>query len=455
MQSLDYPETKYLDLAEGALGRVPAAFRELFPGKTALPVADLNTWNAAGRDLYGALREAGVPTHKPFVFLESPRETDAAVREVLAAMDAADAEPDATGGVIPLAIGSGTINDLCKRAAFLRDRAYFCFATAASVDGFVSFGAPITDDGGFKITRPCPAPRGIAAEPAILERAPKALTSSGYGDLFGKYTAGADWVLASLVTDDNPVHPQAWALVHDRLHARTVHPKELSDGETAPLTDLFEGLVSSGFAMQVSRSSRPASGTEHHYAHAWEMAHLKGPDGKEPSHGHKVALGSICALLAYIKLFEKPFARDDIPAALAAYPDWSAREAFVRSLFPAGPLCEAVLAECQAKQLEPDALRARLERVADTWDTIRNRVDEQLMYLPRMKAMLDCAGCPTTPAQLGLTPERAAATTFAAQMIRRRYTVLDLAYETGRLPEVAAAVAEGLAVLQGARAPEA
>lgn len=455
MQLLDYPETKYLDLAEGAIGRVPAAFRELFPGKTALPVADMNTWYAAGRDLYGALRGAGISTHKPHVFFESPPASEASVREMLAAIDAADAEPETEGGVILLAIGSGTISDLCKRASFLRERPYFCFATAASEDGFASFGAPITDDGGFKITLPCPAPRGIAADPAILERAPKVLTSSGYGDLFGKYTAGADWVLASLVTDEDPIHPQAWALVHDQLHARTVHPKELADGETAPLTDLFEGLVSSGFAMQVARSSRPASGTEHHYSHAWEMAHLKGPDGKEPSHGHKVALGSICTLLAYIKLFEKPFTRDDVPAALAAYPDWSAREQFVRSLFPAGPLCEAVLTECKAKQLDPAALRARLERVADTWDTIRDRVDEQLMYLPRMKAMLDCAGCPTTPAQLGLTPERAAATTFAAQMIRRRYTVLDLAYETGRLPEVAAAVAEGLAVLQGARAPRA
>lgn len=455
MRTLDYPETKYLDLAEGALGRVPAAFRELFPGKTALPVADMNTWSAAGRDLYGELKGSGVPTHKPHVFLESPRSNDAAVREILAAIDAADAEPDTAGGIILLAIGSGTINDLCKRASFLRERPYFCFATAASVDGFASFGAPIMDDGGFKITRPCPAPRGIAAEPAVLERAPKVLTSSGYGDLFGKYTAGADWVLASLVTDDNPIHPQAWSLVHDLLHARTVHPKELSDGESAPLTDLFEGLVASGFAMQVSQSSRPASGTEHHFSHAWEMAHVKGPDGKEPSHGHKVALGSICTLLAYIKLFERPFTRDDIPAALAAYSDWTAREAFVRSLFPAGPLCEAVVAECKAKQLEPDGLRARLERIADIWDELRDKVDAELMYLPRMKAMLDCAGCPTTPAQLGLTPERAAATTFAAQMIRRRYTVLDLAYETGRLAEVAAAIAEGLAVLQGERAPRA
>jgi hypothetical protein len=52
--------------------------------------------------------------------------------------------------------------------------------------------------------------------------------------------------------------------------------------------------------------------------------------------------------------------------------------------------------------------------------------------------MFAVAKCPTTPADIGLTMARMAATAVAAQMIRSRYTVLDLAAETGRLPALAA-----------------
>jgi glycerol-1-phosphate dehydrogenase [NAD(P)+] len=47
--------------------------------------------------------------------------------------------------------------------------------------------------------------------------------------------------------------------------------------------------------------------------------------------------------------------------------------------------------------------------------------------------MLRAAGCPTGPAELGLGRSAFAATYRRARMIRRRYTVLDLAAEAGVL----------------------
>ena len=52
--------------------------------------------------------------------------------------------------------------------------------------------------------------------------------------------------------------------------------------------------------------------------------------------------------------------------------------------------------------------------------------------------MLKAAGCPVEPAQIGASPHDVLLATYGAQMIRNRYTILDLVYETGRLPAYAA-----------------
>jgi len=49
--------------------------------------------------------------------------------------------------------------------------------------------------------------------------------------------------------------------------------------------------------------------------------------------------------------------------------------------------------------------------------------------------MLQVAGCPTGPVEIGLRWEDFEATYLRARTIRKRYTVLDLAFETGILEE--------------------
>jgi glycerol-1-phosphate dehydrogenase [NAD(P)+] len=53
----------------------------------------------------------------------------------------------------------------------------------------------------------------------------------------------------------------------------------------------------------------------------------------------------------------------------------------------------------------------------------------------QIREMLQAAGCPTGPVEIGLGWEDFEATYFRAQTIRKRYTVLDLAFETGILGE--------------------
>ena len=96
---------------------------------------------------------------------------------------------------IPVAVGSGTLNDIVKRSAHECERPYMCVGTAASMDGYTAFGASIEKDG-LKQTLSCPAPRAVVADLEVSKHAPEDMTASGYADLLGKVTSGADWLVA-------------------------------------------------------------------------------------------------------------------------------------------------------------------------------------------------------------------------------------------------------------------
>jgi glycerol-1-phosphate dehydrogenase [NAD(P)+] len=89
-----------------------------------------------------------------------------------------------------------------------------------------------------------------------------------------------------------------------------------------------------------------------------------------------------------------------------------------------------------AKHVDADTLGRRLERLADRWPALRERLGAQLLGAQRLRELLAAAGCPTRPSELGLTAAAFRDTYDRARMIRRRYTVLDLASETGLLGEL-------------------
>jgi glycerol-1-phosphate dehydrogenase [NAD(P)+] len=334
-----------------------------------------------------------------------------------------------------VAVGSGTINDIVKRASFECDRPYMTVATAASMDGYASFGASITNDG-FKQTMECPAPRAVVADLGILMDAPPDMTSSGYGDLLAKVTAGADWIIADAL-EIEPIKQKEWSLVQAPLREATGRPAELRAADPTAMRGLIAGLIMSGLAMQAASSSRPASGAEHQFSHLWEMEGLgqDPPNGRPPlSHGFKVALGTVSIAALYERILDRDLDALDIDAAVRAWPSWDATERRVRAAH-APPVEDAAVRECEAKYIDGDALARRLTLLRERWPELRERLRAQLTPAQQVRAQLEQAGCPTTPAQIGLELDRLEQTYRRAQMIRRRYTILDLANETGLLDE--------------------
>ena len=282
-------ETKALRIGWGILTQVPAIFIEQFPNKKAVVIADTITDKVAGESVYQLLAKAGIAQLEPFIYTDPHLYAEYAFVDQLVSFLK-------TNDAIPIAVGSGTINDLTKLAAHLTNRQYLCVATAASMDGYTAFGASITANG-TKQTFNCPAPQACLADIEIISKAPAAMAASGYADLFAKITAGADWILANALNVET-IDPKAWSIVQDGLHDALSDPEGLRNGDPETITKLVEGLMLGGFAMQWAKSSRPASGAEHQFSHLWNMEnHLN--NGEHVSHGFQVSIGTLAITALY------------------------------------------------------------------------------------------------------------------------------------------------------------
>ena len=419
-------ETEVFEAGPGVLANVAGVFQRCFRAPF-MVVADTITFEAAGRQVHALLAGAGLASCEPFVFpgvpmLHTDYEHITRLRDALAG-----------NGAVPVAVGAGTINDIAKRAAMEAGRRYMVVATAASVDGYSSFGAAVTERG-FKLTMECPAPLAIVADTRILRAAPPELTAAGYADLASKLTAGSDWIIADVLGIE-PIDPVGWEMVQAPLKGWLAGPEALAAGDAQAFERLFEGLTMSGFAMQALRKSRPASGSDHLFHHVWEMEDLA-KDGVSVSHGFKVAIGTLAAVALTELVFDRDLGPAQVDHAVRSYPTWAQREEDVRAAFGGTRILDRVLEESRAKFLAPEALRQRLALLAERWDTLRARVRDMLVPYGDLRAMLQAAACPVRPEEINLTRERVVRTIDLAEKIRNRYTILDLAQELGLIEEM-------------------
>jgi len=416
-------ETRALVIGQGVIKNFPALFKEQFPGKKAVVIADATTFEIAGKTVCDELKNAGIQQEEPFIFTTPDLYAEYSFVDQLAAFLN-------TNDAIPVAVGAGTINDLTKLSSHLAGRRYLCVATAASMDGYTAFGASITAQGA-KQTFSCPAPQACLADIDIVAHAPQKMTASGYADLFAKVTAGADWILADGL-DVEPIDENAWKIVQDGLPNALGNPRGISEKNTDSISALIEGLMLGGFAMQWSKSSRPASGAEHQFSHLWNMEnHLN--NGEHISHGFQVSVGMLAITALFGEVIKTPFDQLDVEACCKAWPSWDELEKEVRLEFAGTDFLDVVLTETKSKYVNAEELGVQLRKLKENWFEIRNRLSEQIIPYEKVKASLQLVGAPVNPEEIGLSRARLKQTFIRAQFIRRRFTVLDLAVRTGNL----------------------
>ncbi len=416
-------ETRCLEIGENMLQEVPRVFREHFGGRPAVLVADENTLAAAGQAVLDAFKRAQSPVLEPFIFRGPGLYAEHRyVEELVAALQKHQA--------IPVAVGSGTLNDLTKLSSHRTGRPYMCVATAASMDGYTAYGASITYEGS-KQTFNCPAPTAVVADLGVIGAAPGEMNAWGYADLLAKVTAGADWILADALGVE-PIVPLGWNIVQGRLREAVSDPAGVRARQPKAIGRLIEGLMLGGFAMQSMQSSRPASGAEHQFSHLWDMQHHT-HQGHAPSHGAKVGIGTLAVTALYELLLSKPMEKIDVDACCAVWPDEAAWVQRARERFGHGELGAVAVREIAAKSTSREQLRQQLERLRTAWPELREQLRRQLIPLAVLKEMLCDAGAPVDSRHIGISRERLCESYWQAFYIRRRFTVLDLAVRTGML----------------------
>ena len=171
-----------------------------------------------------------------------------------------------------IGVGSGVINDLCKYVSHAHSLPYYIVATAPSMDGYASKGAAMLFDG-MKITTNASVPAAIIADTSIIKDAPIEMLKAGYGDIIGKYSCLNDWRLSHLVNGE-PLCDYIYSLTYDTVASVADMGKAILSRDEKSVSALMRALVVVGIAMAYMGNSRPASGSEHHLSHYFEVVGL-------------------------------------------------------------------------------------------------------------------------------------------------------------------------------------
>ena len=304
-----------------------------------------------------------------------------------------------------LAVGTGSVHDPCRMACARKKKPLCLFGTAASMDGFASYSAPIVD-GNFKTTHPAKCPEVIIADTKILAAAPVALKAAGFGDMVSKYIALIDWQVSHLLTGEHYCQKVAdlTRMAVDRLMSMA-DKITLCDEKAAGA--VFESLILTGIAMSFTLTSRPGSGTEHIMAHYWECMELL--EGKIPNyHGEDVGVATLIMLEYYQKLAEK--------TAVTAHKEISDWQQIYESY--------GALAEDVRKLNTPDTITDPIDpmEVERLWPEIVKIIRGVPSYEACLAAMKK-AGCKTTVEEIGKDPEFVAKSFRYHPYMRRRLSL--------------------------------
>ncbi|WP_414468966.1 NAD(P)-dependent glycerol-1-phosphate dehydrogenase [Methanobacterium sp. ACI-7] len=209
---------------------------------------------------------------------------------------------DAAEGVsVVLGVGGGKIIDSAKLASTRKGIQFISVPTAASHDGIASPRASIRNEGG-SVSLKAQAPIGVIADTEIISKAPFRLLAAGCGDIVSNYTAVLDWKLANrLLNEDFSDSASALSLMTAKMTLESADA--IKEGHVESSAAVVKGLISSGMAISIAGTSRPASGSEHKFSHALDII-----APKPALHGEQCGVGTI--MMMYLHGGDWKFIRD-------------------------------------------------------------------------------------------------------------------------------------------------
>jgi glycerol-1-phosphate dehydrogenase [NAD(P)+] len=325
-----------------------------------------------------------------------------------------------------VAVGSGTINDLCKYVTATDGRGYCVFATAPSMNGYTSTTASITLANGLKVSKPAHAPSGVFIDLAINAAVPTYLVASGFGDCLVRSVAQFDWWLSHRMLDtfytDLPFHLES--ADEEEVMARA---PDLAKGDVEAVGYLHRVLTLCGFGVSFTGMSNHGSMGEHQISHYIDC--FAGDRHPGTLHGQQVGV----ATLTMARLQKLILDADRPPTVRPTGID----AAGMRRRF-GDEVAGICLAEMDQKSLDglgAEKFNAKLQAI---WPDLRRELRAFVVPEDVMRRALADAGGPTTARELGLDADFYREAVIHAREIRKRYSALDLAADAGFLEAFAA-----------------
>lgn len=278
VRSMELPRS--VVIGHAAVEQAGDVCRRLNLGRRALLVEDPTTRKIAGERVAASLAEAGLEAQHHLIEDATIQEAEF-VRGVLTEQRAD----------VVLGVGGGRPIDVAKYASHLQGIPFVSVPTAASHDGLVSSVASLAGDEGKRSHR-AQAPLAVIMDTEVIAASPYRLLAAGCGDIVANSTAVKDWVLAHNLRNED-FSSYAYSLSEMTARLMIDHAGDVKPGLEDSAWFVCKALVSSGVAMSIAGSSRPASGSEHLFSHALDR------NAKRPAlHGEQCGVGTI--LMMYL-----------------------------------------------------------------------------------------------------------------------------------------------------------
>ncbi len=311
-----------------------------------------------------------------------------------------------------LALGSGVINDLCKFTSAQKNIPYAIFASAASMNGYLSKNASITISG-HKKTLPATLPIAVFCDLKILKAAPLELTKAGIGDSLCFYSCWFDWYLSHKILgtkfDEKP-----FEILRKKMEFFVKNFQKFSIRDEEFLKSLIEILMLSGQGMTMAEGSYPASQSEHLIAHAIEMKYPK--LAEKNLHGAQIAVTTLTAARLQKNLLTLDYPQLQLAKALDRQ---TKNGKNVEKFFG-----KEIAKQCQ-KEYDQKLLAIAKIKLTN-WKKIKAELQKIHLDESRLKEIFSHFKIKTSAKSLGLSNQQYQECVMHAKFIRNRFTCLDL-----------------------------
>ncbi|MEM0950240.1 MAG: iron-containing alcohol dehydrogenase [Pseudomonadota bacterium] len=373
-------------------------------------VADENTYDILGQRVASALKSIGP---NDTVVLKSPHadmQTAAELAQKLKSYDSV------------IAVGSGTINDLCKHVTAEDGRRYAVFATAASMNGYTSTTASMTLPSGLKVSLPAQAPAGFFVDMSVSAAAPKHLAASGFADCIARSVAQIDWWMSHRLLGTLYRTAPYDIQIDDEIELnKSAHL--LPKGDLEATARLYRVLTLCGLGISFIGMSHPGSMGEHQISHFIDC--FAGDRHPGTLHGQQVGVAS----LTMARIQQGLLAERTAPVMKPTTINYTRMQELM------GPAAEQCFEQLQRKAFDEKTVGEVNEKLADLWPDLRQELKAFMIPATEMERLLSDAGAPTTASDLGLDLGFYLDAVRHGHEMRDRFSFVDIAANAGKLED--------------------